>query len=158
MTQPSSLDVALPESSLLFAARSSPIVCVVDTLEIMIELSIYLYQGYNLRQAAWRSNWKRARIRLGRDITILEESAVEKHPTAFLVLFIATVLQTIKILGFQGHCGQKYGQELSFARMLFSLLFNSSHQRTGEMILLPQHFKGNRVPRQDTFVSWIVYY
>ncbi|KAE9373605.1 hypothetical protein N431DRAFT_535076, partial [Stipitochalara longipes BDJ] len=102
MTQPSSLDVKLPDSSLLFAARSSPFVCVADALEVLIELCIRICQGHNLHQAARLANWRRARYRLGAETTSLEESAVEKHPKTFLILFIVTLLQAIKILGLEG--------------------------------------------------------
>jgi hypothetical protein len=47
-------------------------------------------------------NWQRARYRLGQDVEELEVSPAEKHPIAFGILFIGTVLQAIKIFGFQG--------------------------------------------------------
>ena len=47
-------------------------------------------------------NWARARSRLGQDVTTLEDSPAEKHPIPFGILFIATLLQVIKLFGMQG--------------------------------------------------------
>ncbi|KUJ12462.1 uncharacterized protein LY89DRAFT_688149 [Mollisia scopiformis] len=102
MTQPSTLDAKLPESSILFAARSSPFVCVADAVEVLIELCIHTYQRRKLREAAKLVNWRRARFRLGVELSSLEESAAEKHPRSFLIFFIATLLQAVKILGLEG--------------------------------------------------------
>jgi hypothetical protein len=103
MTQPSVIDVGLPESSLLFAARSSPFICVADALSVLFELAIHIWNGNRLREAARRINWRRARLRLRDDeITTLEENPAKAHPKTFLILFIATLLQAIKISGCQG--------------------------------------------------------
>jgi hypothetical protein len=143
------LDVGFPESSLLFAARSSPFVCVADALETMVLLCMYLYQGHNIRQAARHINWRQAKIRLGSEITTLEGSAGEKHPKTFLILFIVTFLQAIKFLGRKAYFGRKYWQEFIFAPMLSSLLFDFSRQSTGGTILLPHHLKRNRRLKRD---------
>jgi len=102
MSQPSRLDISFSQSSLLFPARSSPFICFTDGLEVIISLCIQMYRGKSIRQAALLVNWERARCRLGHETEQLEDSAVEKHPIPFGILFIGTILQTIKILGFQG--------------------------------------------------------
>ncbi|OBT53115.1 hypothetical protein VE04_08446 [Pseudogymnoascus sp. 24MN13] len=102
MTQPSSLDFNLPESSLLFAARSSPFICVADALEVLISLCFYIYQEGSIYEAARLVNWRIARARLGSGVLELEASAVEKHPKTFIFLFLATLLPAVKYLGMQG--------------------------------------------------------
>lgn len=102
MTQPSSLDFNLPESSLLFMARSSPFICVADTLEVLIALRFYMYQEGNIFEAARLVNWSIARARLGNGVSGLEVSAAEKHPKTFLILFVVTLVQAVKVLGLQG--------------------------------------------------------
>lgn len=102
MTQPSSLDFNVPESSLLFPARSSPFVCIADTLEVTIALCIYMYQEGNIYEAARLVNWRIARARLGSGVSELEASPAEQHPVAFWFWFLATLFQAIKLLGMQG--------------------------------------------------------
>jgi hypothetical protein len=106
MTQPSSIDFRLPESSLLFAARSSPFICIADTLEIIIELFMHAFYKRNIRQAAKIILWRRAHHRSVQEMSILEveieQSSAEKHPHAFLILFIVTLMQATKIFGLQG--------------------------------------------------------
>jgi hypothetical protein len=102
MTQPSGLDKLFSQSSLLFPSRSSPFVCLADALEVLALLLIHLSRGKTLRHAALEVNWQRARSRLGQDVTELEDSPAEKHPIPFGILFIATLLQAIKLSGMQG--------------------------------------------------------
>ncbi|OBT53637.1 hypothetical protein VE04_06306 [Pseudogymnoascus sp. 24MN13] len=102
MTQPSSLDINRPESSLLFMARSSPFICVADTLEVLIALCLYTYQEGSISEAARLVNWRIARSRLGSGESELEASAVEKHPWTFTILFLAALVPAIKFLGLQG--------------------------------------------------------
>ncbi|OBT68258.1 hypothetical protein VE03_02336 [Pseudogymnoascus sp. 23342-1-I1] len=102
MTQPSSLDFNIPESSLLFAARSSPFICVADALEVLIALCLYTYQEKSIFEAARLVNWRIARTRLGSGVIKLEASTVEKHPWAFIILFIAALVPAVKVLGLQG--------------------------------------------------------
>lgn len=102
MTQSSSLDAPFSQSSLLFAARSSPFVCLADALEIIISLVIHVVRGKPLRQAALLVNWQRARHRLGEDVEELEDIPAEKHPWGYVILLVAAVLQAAKIFGFQG--------------------------------------------------------
>lgn len=102
MTQPSSLDFNLPESSLLFMARSSPFICVADALEVIIALCVYAYQEGSIFEAARLVNWRIARARLGNEVSGLEASAVEKHPWTFIILFLATLVPAIKLLGLHG--------------------------------------------------------
>ena len=102
MTQPSSLDAPLSQSSLLFASRSSPFICLADTLEIIISLVIHGFHGKSPSQAALLVNWQRARHRLGEDVDELEDIPAEKHPWGFVILLVAAVLQAVKILSFKG--------------------------------------------------------
>ncbi|KAN0110977.1 hypothetical protein V8E51_007364 [Hyaloscypha variabilis] len=102
MTQPSGLDKPFSQSSLLFPSRSSPFVCLADALEVLALLLIHISHGKTLRHAALEVNWQRARSRLGQDVTELEDSPAEKHPIPFGILFIATLLQAIKLFGMQG--------------------------------------------------------
>jgi hypothetical protein len=102
MTQPSSLDAPFSQSSLLFATRSSPFVCLADALEIITSLVIHVLRGKPPRQAALLVNWQRARHRLGEDVEELEDIPAEKHPWGFVILLVAAVLQAAKIIGFKG--------------------------------------------------------
>ena len=102
MTQPSGLDKPFSQSSLLFPSRSSPFVCLADALEVLVLVLIHISHGKTLRHAALEVNWQRARSRLGQDVTELEDSPAEKHPIPFGILFIATLLQAIKLFGMQG--------------------------------------------------------
>ena len=102
MTQPSSLDAPFSQSSLLFASRSSPFVCLADSLEIIISLAIHVLRGKPPRQAALLVNWQRTRHRLGEDVEELEDIPAEKHPWGFVILLVAAVLQAAKIIGFKG--------------------------------------------------------
>jgi hypothetical protein len=99
MTQPSTLDLGLPESSLLFTAGSSSFVCIADTIEVIIDSFIQLHRTHNIRQAAKLVHFRRARCRLSREP---EESGGEKHPKTFFILFVVTLLQAIKLFGCQG--------------------------------------------------------
>jgi hypothetical protein len=85
-----------------FAARSSPFVRLADALEVLIELSPRVCQGHHLQQGARYFNWRRARNSLCPEVTLLEEGSAGKHPFAFLTLFIVTLLQAVKIFGFEG--------------------------------------------------------
>jgi hypothetical protein len=102
MTQPSNLDSVFSQSSLLFPSRSSPFVCLFDALDALISLGIHVFRGNSLRRSALLVNWQRARDRLGRNVEELEDVPAEKHPIAFGILFIVTVLQAVKIFAFQG--------------------------------------------------------
>ena len=102
MTQPSSLDAPFSQSSLLFASRSSPFVCLADALGIITSLVIHVLRGKPPRQAALLVNWQRARHRLGEDVEELEDIPAEKHPWGFVILLVAAVLQAAKIIGFKG--------------------------------------------------------
>jgi hypothetical protein len=93
-----------------FAARSSPFVRLADALEVLIELFLRVCRGHHLQKAARYVNWRRARNRLGPEVTVLEEGSAGKHPFAFFILFIVTLLQGVKIFGFGGCCGPKSGQ------------------------------------------------
>lgn len=83
-------------------ARSSPFICVADTLEVLIALCLYTYQEGSICEAARLVNWRIARTRLGSGESKLEASAVEKHPWTFTILFLATLVPAIKFLGLQG--------------------------------------------------------
>ncbi len=102
MTQPSSLDAPFSQSSLFFAARSSPFVCLADALVVIISLVIHVFRGKSPRRAALLVNWQRARHRLGEDVEELEDIPAEKHPWGFVILLVAAVLQAAKIIGFKG--------------------------------------------------------
>jgi len=92
----STLDRAFPESSLLFPSRSSPIVCAVDALNVIHEFLVYIIvHDRGMQDAALRTNWRRARYRLGSDIKTLQENITEKRPNTVLILFIGTVLQVL---------------------------------------------------------------
>jgi len=102
MTQPSYLDVSFPQSSLLFPARSSPFVCVADTLVVFCELARLLLSGVVIREAALEVNWRRVPDRRDSRDNILKETTIEKHPKASVVLFLGTLCQAVKIFSFQG--------------------------------------------------------
>jgi hypothetical protein len=69
---------------------------------MLISLGTHLCYGKSLRQSALLVNWQRARCRLGQDVEELEDNPAEKHPITFGILFVGTVLQTVKIFSFQG--------------------------------------------------------
>lgn len=61
-----------------------------------------MYQEGNIFEATRLVNWRIARARLGSGVSELEASAVEKHPKTFMLLFLATLVPAIKLLGLQG--------------------------------------------------------
>jgi hypothetical protein len=72
-------------------------------LEVIHEfLFSFIVEQRGVQDAALRANWRRARRRLGKGITTLEENMAEKHPKTFLVLFIVPLLQAVKIFAVDG--------------------------------------------------------
>ena len=63
---------------------------------------MHFFQGRGAREAAKRINWRRVKQRLESNITEIEENPVESHPKTFVILQIGSVLQVVKICGFQG--------------------------------------------------------
>lgn len=61
-----------------------------------------MYQEGNIFEATRLVNWRITRARLGNGVSELEASAVEKHPKTFLLLFVVTLVQAVKVLGLQG--------------------------------------------------------
>ncbi|KAH8585696.1 hypothetical protein B0O99DRAFT_603095 [Bisporella sp. PMI_857] len=106
MTQPSTIDKTFPRSSLLFPARSSPFVCMADALEILVAFGFHWFRGVGVREAAWRIHQRRAREQSGghsdNDEWTIEKTPAEKHPKTFLILFITSLLQGVKIFGMTG--------------------------------------------------------
>jgi hypothetical protein len=102
MMQPSGLDQTFSQSSLIFPSRSSPIICLADALEILIEFVVHLIQGRGPSEAGLRLNWRRVKYRLGSNIQTIEDIPAEKHPKTFVILLIGTLLQAIKLFAVQG--------------------------------------------------------
>lgn len=104
MTQPSILDYGFPSSSLLWPSRASPIVCVTDSLEVLIQLVYELRNGTPSNIAASKICLRRYRDRCGPLATsnISEKSTIRLHPKSSAILFLATFTQVVKIFGFHG--------------------------------------------------------
>ena len=118
MTQPSILDRKFPQSNLLFPARSSPFVCLADSLDVLFGLFTHVWSGRSIRDAAYQVNLGRLRDRLDQETVPLTPTAVEQHPFGSLVLFLSTMSQFVKLCGFQGILWAKVGA----ATYLFSYI------------------------------------
>lgn len=101
MTQPSALDAGIKQSSLLFPARSSPVICFVDSIITLIDFSYRVYHGCSVRQAAWQVRWRILQERFGEETT-LENDSIQRNPFTSVILFIGTVVQAVKIFGYEG--------------------------------------------------------
>lgn len=102
MSQPSILDNYIPASNLLFPAHSSPIACVADAGDALLDLFIQLIFGEKIRKAAANILWRRARDRIGSTIEVVEETTPEKFTVATAIIFIGPLSQAIKLYGCEG--------------------------------------------------------
>lgn len=108
MSQPSILDSGhgFPQSSFLFPARASPIVCFTETFQILLSLLSAICNGTDLRTSCARVSLQRHQARHLGSRTLhmesLQKSAIRQHPKASTVIFLGTLTQAIKIFGFQG--------------------------------------------------------
>ncbi|KAG4442108.1 hypothetical protein IFR05_002394 [Cadophora sp. M221] len=109
MTQRSYVDELFPASSILFAMRSSPFVCIADLIEIIAVAIFHFVQRQTVK----------GRFPLGTltdqdfddGILAMEEKGdgemasgtfAESHPWVVLIFFVGTSTQAVKIFGFQG--------------------------------------------------------
>jgi hypothetical protein len=119
MTPASVLDRKFPQSSLLFAARSSPFVCLADSLDIIIRFTVHVYHGTVIREASLLISWRRARYRLGADlIGLIEPSPAELHRKTYAILQLGTLLQAIKTWGSTGGPWSKTWATIYFTSFL----------------------------------------
>ena len=106
MTQNSTFDRDFP-SGVLFPARSSPLVCAADALEVLLRLIGYMYVGASAPAAARRVVQKRI-WQPPRNIAVATAADPplmlgDQHPRAHIVLFVFGVLpQAIKLFGMCG--------------------------------------------------------
>jgi hypothetical protein len=106
MTQNSTFDRDFP-SGVLFPARSSPLVCATDALEVLLRLLAYMYVGASAPAAARRIVQKRM-WQPPRSIAVARAADPpltfgDQHPRAHIVLFVLGVLpQAIKLFGMRG--------------------------------------------------------
>lgn len=98
MTQPSVLDREFTrQPNILFPARSSPLVCAADALEIIVRpLFLVVIKRQSLGNAA-----RFTRLQRFPDAV---ESVWQLYPWASLISFLATSTQAVKIFGFTGPC------------------------------------------------------
>jgi hypothetical protein len=120
MTQNSIYDRNFP-SGVLFPARSSPLVCAADALDVLLRLLSYMYAGASAPVAArrivqeriWQPSPSIAVATAADDDNNNDEEAAEtaespltlgdQHPRAHIVLFVLGVLpQAIKLFGMHG--------------------------------------------------------
>jgi hypothetical protein len=117
MTQNSTFDRDFP-SGILFPARSSPIVCAADTLEVLLRLLAYMYAGASAPAAArhvvqkrmWQPPRSNTVATATDDDKNDDEEAAEsprtlgdQYPRAHIVVFILGVLpQAIKLFCMSG--------------------------------------------------------
>lgn len=101
MTHPSALDSGFKQSSLLFPARSSPVICFADSIITLIDFFYRIYHGCSIRQAAWQVKWRILQERFDEE-TALEKDSIQRNPFTSLVLFVGTVAQAAKIFGYEG--------------------------------------------------------
>jgi hypothetical protein len=117
MTQNSTFDRDFP-SGVLFPARSSPIVCAADVLDVLLRLLMYMCVGASAPAAArrvvqermWHPPRSIAVATAADDDNNDDEEAAEspltlgdQHPRAHIVLFVLGVLpQAIKLFGMHG--------------------------------------------------------
>ena len=106
MTQNSIYDRDFP-SGVLFPARSSPLVCATDALEVFLRLIGYMYAGASAPAAARRVVQKRI-WQPPQSIAVATAADQpltlgDQHPQAHIVLFVLGVLpQAIKLFGMRG--------------------------------------------------------
>jgi len=110
MSQPSAFDFG-PLYAIIFAARSSPIVCLVDTLEVFVRIPVYLLQGDSIRKAATKVRWVRTKHWPNETINVLPapvpvSSSLDDERSTRLARFVIFVLglmpQALKLLGMKG--------------------------------------------------------
>jgi len=106
MTQNSTFDRNFP-SGVLFPARSSPLVCAADALDVLLRLLMYMCVGASAPAAARRVVQKRM-WQPPRSIAVATAADPpltlgDQHPRAHVVLFVLGVLpQAIKLFGMRG--------------------------------------------------------
>jgi len=106
MTQNSTFDRNFP-SGILFPARSSPLVCAADALDVLLRLLMYMCVGASAPAAARRVVQKRM-WQPPRSIAVATAADPpltlgDQHPRAHIVLFVLGVLpQAIKLFGMRG--------------------------------------------------------
>ena len=148
MSQSSALDTGFKQSSTLFPARSSPIVCVADSIIILIDWSFRVIQGCTIRQAAWQVKWRILQERFDSE-TVLEKDAIQRNPFTSIVMFLGTLMQAVKIFGFEGTTWPKIIAAAYFGSYLLSAMVSvasSPLERTmpsrGVNHLSVQHWEG----------------
>ena len=116
MSQHSLFDTAAPASGILFLARSSPFLCISESLQIIGVMLYHLYNGDRLRRAAMRS----LEPLRGEP---LERASSQRHPIASWVLFVVGPLpQAIKLWGMQGIPWTKTWGAISMSSFLLTAL------------------------------------
>ena len=107
MTQNSTFDRNFP-SGILFPARSSPLVCAADALDVLLRLLMYMCVGASAPAAARRVVQERM-WKPPRSIAVATAAAESpltlgnQHPRAHIIIFVLGVLpQAIKLFGMRG--------------------------------------------------------
>jgi len=106
MTQNSTFDRDFP-SGVLFPARSSPLVCAADALDVLLRLLVYMCVGASAPAAARRVVQKRM-WKPPRSIAVATAADPpltlgDQHPRAHIIMFVLGVLpQAIKLFGMRG--------------------------------------------------------
>lgn len=131
------IDTEIAPSNPIYLGHSSPVVCLVDALDIISDLYFHLVLGYGLQEAAWRINWRRATDRLGPEIEIIEETPFGKYPIATGLIFLGSLTQVIKIFA----CGG-----ILWAKILVGMYLSSYIVLTIMTSLPPRHWRTNRPP------------
>ncbi|KAH6722641.1 hypothetical protein BKA61DRAFT_179465 [Leptodontidium sp. MPI-SDFR-AT-0119] len=109
MTQRSYLDASFSATSVLFAMRSSPFVCIADLIEVAFVAGFHFAQRQSCHGRLPLGSWTDPHPDVG--ILAIEDEGVgeassrtvaQSHPWVVLILFVGTSTQAVKIFGFEG--------------------------------------------------------
>ena len=116
MTFPSIVDREMDSSNVLFLAFSSPVIALMDAVDVVIDLSTQLILGATLHDATRKTLWRRARQRYEKDIKVIEPTYLEKSTVLRLVIAFVLLSQGLQIFTFKN---------LLWAKLLASMYLSS---------------------------------
>ncbi|KAH7356400.1 hypothetical protein BKA65DRAFT_206628 [Rhexocercosporidium sp. MPI-PUGE-AT-0058] len=107
MTQRSYFDAVFPHSSILFAMRSSPFVCIADLIEVIFVAGHHFMTKQRLQGLPLSSSTDQlpnvGNFAIEGEASFEASSTVGRgHPWVILILFVGTSTQAVKIFGFEG--------------------------------------------------------